>query len=81
MKTMVYAALFASIAFTVPAFAEEDAVSTADGSLAVMESGSTYQSTDGTDMSSWEGDDVTITNNGKMVNHSTGETADVEQVN
>ena len=70
----------AIVALAAPAYADEDTVETADGSIAVMSSGSVYQANDGTDFSSWEGDDVTITGGGRMIDHDSGDTADVDQI-
>lgn len=44
-----------------------------------MTSGEVYQSYDDIDLSTWDDADVTITNDGKMVNRSPGESADVEE--
>ena len=81
MRTWIIAAV-AVLALSSSAFADEDSVDTGDGSIAVMGSGEVYQSNDGTDFGSWEGDDVTITSDGStMIDHSTGEKADVDQIN
>jgi hypothetical protein len=81
LRRLFFATMVATMALAAPAFADEDSVDTADGSIAVMSSGNVYQSTDGSDLGSWEGDEVTITDNGTMVNHDTGDEADVEQIN
>jgi len=79
-KILIATVLLAMTA--VHAWAEDDTIDDANGDVAIMGSGSTYQSTDGTQFDGWQGDDVTISDdNSKMFDHSSGESADVEQLN
>ena len=79
-RLILLAAVLAAL--SAPAMAEDDSgtvtnVST-DGDVMTLSSGHSWQTTDGSDLTSWLGDDVTV-GGGTALDTDSGDTADVEE--
>ena len=81
MGKLLLATTAAILMMAATARAEDDTVDTVsnNGDYAIMGSGSVYHSTDGTDFTGWQGDDVVIDGD-QMIDTDSGDQADVEQV-